>query len=162
MIEKDHTHIDMIQPILNRLTIVSEDSPVYRVNPSFVQGVYLEALVGSLLQFICLRFRPKMGAFDSPLGKPVELMDFRDILKLMKTRRIALPLMKYTRVTMQDFAAQFKDPFIRKAFPEIYTNPDLSMATPITLPATMHLRSAGYPIGAPWPFQNRLHTAFRI
>ncbi len=105
---------------------------------------------------------PKMSAFDPPMGKPPELAGFRNIPKFMKMSRMGPLLMKWSRISFQDFATQFKDPFLRKAFPMTFsTQPDLSMAAFIMVLATSHIKTAGYPIGGSLAFSESIAGRFQ-
>ncbi len=105
----------------------------------------------------------KASAFEPPMGKPWQHIRFRDIPILMKQSRAGLTILKWSRTSMHDFAARFKDPFLREAFPKTFydTEQDMSMAAFIFCLAPMHLRAAGYPIGGSLAFSESIAHRFQ-
>jgi phytoene dehydrogenase-like protein len=60
---------------------------------------------------------------------------------------------KWMNLTLRQFAAQFKNPFMREAFGEaaslVFFDPDVSIMFVLGTLAFMHLRAAGYLVGGP-------------
>lgn len=57
-------------------------------------------------------------------------------------------LMKYSKITVEDYAKGFIDPFLRKAFPSIqYDIPGVSVLIPMTFLAELSKGDGGWPIG---------------
>jgi phytoene dehydrogenase-like protein len=62
-------------------------------------------------------------------------------------------LLKWMRVTMEQFAERFSDPFLRRAFPVIqYDFPGIPMLIHLNFIAACHLRTFGWPSGGSLPF----------
>jgi phytoene dehydrogenase-like protein len=88
--------------------------------------------------------------YDMPIDKAPELLGFGDKIKLMVTRFPLIQAMgKWKKVALRDFAARFKNPFLREAmfqargvFPEDVPVLLFQMAC-----ALGHLKSAGFPEG---------------
>ncbi|MBM2831143.1 MAG: amine oxidase [Dehalococcoidia bacterium] len=99
--------------------------------------------------------------YDMPIDKPPELYSLLDLLKLLSTR---LPLMrafmKWKNVSLADFAARFRDPFLRETFPLFWDVPDFSMAFMLMNLAWLHNRSAGYPIGGSLEFSKAIERRY--
>jgi phytoene dehydrogenase-like protein len=86
---------------------------------------------------------------EIPLGKPRELWGFRDKLKMfLKILPHVRAFGKYGRISVQDFSARFKDPFLREAFSHALAY-DLHqpMTSLILMLSWMHNQNAGYPMG---------------
>ncbi len=57
-------------------------------------------------------------------------------------------LMKYSKITLKDYAQQFTDPFLRKAFPTIqYDIADVPVVVPLIFLATLNQKDGGWPMG---------------
>lgn len=61
-------------------------------------------------------------------------------------------LLKWGRITMQDFAARFRDPFLRQVFPLIHNYPPFPMAGHLANLASWHSQNSGWPTGGSLPF----------
>ena len=85
--------------------------------------------------------------FDMPSDKARELMNVLDGIKMFF--RI-IPYMgvfrKWGRMTVGEFASQFKNPFMREAW-QMFFYPDMSVMGLIFTIAWLHMKSAGYVIG---------------
>ncbi len=67
---------------------------------------------------------------------------------ILKARPYLFTIMKWKNVSIQEFAAKFEDPFLRKAFPEmLLNNQDFPMIAVIGKFVWMNDGTAGYPIG---------------
>jgi phytoene dehydrogenase-like protein len=69
---------------------------------------------------------------------------------LERTRALAmLPrLLKYSRVTLEQFAQRFTDPFLRRAFPTlVYDWPQIPVAMLLTFMGRTHIGDYGWPAG---------------
>ncbi|HLN45306.1 MAG TPA: NAD(P)/FAD-dependent oxidoreductase, partial [Candidatus Sulfotelmatobacter sp.] len=80
----------------------------------------------------------------------------RDVFAAMSggigTKLKMLPLMslllKYSKITLQEYAQRFSDPFLRKAFPTIqYDIDDVPVIVPIIFLSMLSVGDAGWPIG---------------
>jgi phytoene dehydrogenase-like protein len=57
-------------------------------------------------------------------------------------------LMKYSKITLQDYSQRFTDPFLRKAFATIqYDIPEVPVVITLIFLATLNNRDGGWPIG---------------
>jgi len=88
-----------------------------------------------------------------PLTKPGELWGFMDKVKFFAG---LLPNMgalgKWMKMSVRDFADQFKNPFMREAWSEaipnvLFFDPNIAMSFVLSTFAGMHLKNAGYPVG---------------
>jgi phytoene dehydrogenase-like protein len=87
--------------------------------------------------------------FDIPMDKPRELYGLLDGLRIAVKM---LPFMRafgrYSRISIQDYAARFSDPFLRQALPfSLYFNQPFPVFVLFITLALMHNRHAAYPIG---------------
>ena len=101
--------------------------------------------------------------YQLPFEKAQELLTPVDKMKLMFTH---LPLFralgKWKKVTIQDFARRFKNPFLREAFYQIKAlfSDDLPMVILHLFLAWSHLKSAGYPEGGALSFSRTIEGRF--
>jgi len=70
-------------------------------------------------------------------------------------------LRKYSKISVQDFAARFSDPFLGQAFPTAFDLPDFPMVAMLMTLAWMHNRDAGYPIGGSLAFAQAIERRYR-
>jgi len=100
--------------------------------------------------------------FEMPIEKPMELMGPLDMLKLLKDMPAMLAVRKYGKVSMQDYATRFKDPFLRKVFPLIIEDlPDFPMAFVLVNLAYLHQKNNGWPIGGSLEFARAIENRYR-
>ena len=59
-------------------------------------------------------------------------------------------LAKWGLVSATDFAARFKDPFLRRAVPQMFAWPDIPMMVGMSLLAYMHTGNAAFPPARRW------------
>jgi phytoene dehydrogenase-like protein len=105
---------------------------------------------GGLIEALCNGIR-KFTAFDMTLmqQKPKALMTLRDWMNLgWQMVPYVLPLARWGLVSARDVASRFKDPFLRRAFPQMFSWPDIPVMVGLSLLAYMHNGNAGVPIGA--------------
>jgi len=85
--------------------------------------------------------------------KPRELMGLLDMLKMLKMLPMMRAVRKYGKISMQDYASRFSDPFLHEAFPLILEDlPDFPMMAVLTTLADLHRHNAGWPIGGSLEF----------
>ena len=102
-----------------------------------------------------------MTRFDAPTEKPRELMGLLDMLKMLKMLAQMRVMNKYSKITMQDFASRFVDPFLRDAFPRIMDdNPDFALILLIMTLADLHKKNAGWPIGGSLEFSKAIEQRY--
>jgi phytoene dehydrogenase-like protein len=104
------------------------------------------------------RFMVMGDAMLSQLDPPGLLAGIRLGLKM-------LPVMgafrKYGQLSVQDFAARFKDPFLQDALATLYDLPDFPMSAVLMTMAWMHNRDAGYPIGGSLEFSRAIERRYK-
>ena len=101
--------------------------------------------------------------FDMSLqqAKPRPLMnaeDWRDFGLQMTPFLGALA--KWARLSAQEFAAGFKDPFIQRALPPVFGWPEIPMMAGVALLASMHNHNAGFPVGASLEFARAMEKRY--
>jgi phytoene dehydrogenase-like protein len=100
------------------------------------------------------RFTQMGEAGDGRRGLPAKIRSWINMLSLIRTQ------IKYSRVTVQDFAARFSDPFLHRAFAEAFYLPDLPMIALVVTLAWMHMGDAGYPIGGSLEFARAIECRY--
>jgi phytoene dehydrogenase-like protein len=74
----------------------------------------------------------------------------------------APPLMKWARISLQQFANSFKDPFLRKAFPTVlYDFQNVPMIILLNFLAWMHKRDLGWPVGGSLEFSDAIAARYQ-
>jgi phytoene dehydrogenase-like protein len=90
----------------------------------------------------------RLGKIDMDVGKPKEIQGWADKLAgLVKIAPFIMPFMKYEKVSIQEFAKRFQDPFLREAFAAPFDLPDFPLLAAAFSYAWMNNKTAGYPIG---------------
>jgi phytoene dehydrogenase-like protein len=93
--------------------------------------------------------------------KPRELMTAADGMALGRRMMPFLgPLMRWGRVSAQEFAVRFRDPFLRRAFPQVFAWPDIPMMVGLSLLAYMHMHNAGFPVGGSLEFARAIERRY--
>jgi phytoene dehydrogenase-like protein len=91
----------------------------------------------------------------------MELMGLLDKLKMLKKMRMFRAMSKYGKISMQDYALRFSDPFLREAFPRILEElPDMPIAAIILQSADLHNRNSGLPIGGSLEFARAIERRY--
>jgi phytoene dehydrogenase-like protein len=70
------------------------------------------------------------------------------------------PLGKWALLQMKEFAGRFKDPFLRRAIPHMFTWDEAPVMMGMMLLASMHAGNAGFPVGASLAFAQALEKRF--
>jgi phytoene dehydrogenase-like protein len=99
------------------------------------------------------RFNPPLSMIS---GGGVSLRNFKDVLKVLPFARI---MSKYGKVSVAEFAAKFKHPFLRQAFMEILI-PQMSVMSAVLILAMMDAENAGYPIGGSLEFSKAIESRY--
>jgi phytoene dehydrogenase-like protein len=98
---------------------------------------------------------------DLPIEKAPELYGPIDGPKLLFKMFSFLRVMrKWKRISIQDFAKRFSDPFLHQAFLLTFDLPDFPMMGMLMTLAWMHKRSAGYPIGGSLEFSRAIERRY--
>jgi phytoene dehydrogenase-like protein len=101
----------------------------------------------------CLRF-------ELPIDKAPELYGPLDGIKLLfKMLPFLSMIRKWDRVSLQDFASRFKDPFLREVFPLIWL-PEFSMFPMMAFMAGFHQQRSGYPLGGSLEFSRAIEKRY--
>jgi phytoene dehydrogenase-like protein len=92
--------------------------------------------------------------FKMPQDKPPELFSPWDRLKMMAGMLPVMlgPMGKWLRMSISDFAAQFKNPFLREIMSEglvnaFFFDANIALMMVLNTLASLHLKSSGYPLG---------------
>jgi len=113
-----------------------------------------------VIEELCNAARVLAGR-EMPAGKPMELMGLIDKLKATKALPVLKAMQKYGRVSIQQYAARFTEPFLREVFPEVMGNlPDMSMSGLMMALAYGHGRNAGYPVGGSLEFSKAIEQRY--
>jgi phytoene dehydrogenase-like protein len=102
--------------------------------------------------------------FDMSLlqQKPKQLMSQSDWSRLGIQMLPFLPaLSKWGMVSVQDFSRRFKDPFLRRSFPQIFGWSGIPVMVGMSLLAYMHNKNAGVPAGASLDFARAIEKRYR-
>jgi phytoene dehydrogenase-like protein len=70
------------------------------------------------------------------------------------------PMAKWARISAREFAARFKDPFLRRAVTYMFSWPDIPMMVGLSLLAYMRNGNAGVPIGASLDFARAIERRY--
>jgi phytoene dehydrogenase-like protein len=99
--------------------------------------------------------------YDLPVDKAPELYGMIDGTWFLIRNFPFLRLMsKWKKITVQDYAQRFSDPFLREAFPLLADLPGFPMACLLMILAWMHRRSAGYPVGGSLEFARSIERRY--
>ena len=99
--------------------------------------------------------------YAMPMDKAPELYSIIDSVKLVFGNSCFLKLYnKYKRITVLDYAKRFSDPFLRRAFYQIFDMPDCSVALLIITLGWMMGKTAGYPIGGSLEFARSIEKRY--
>lgn len=105
----------------------------------------------------------KFASFDltALYDKPRALFDALDWRAFgQKMTPFLLPLGQWALLSMKEFANQFKDPFLRKAVPHMFTWDEAPAMMGMMLLASMHSGNAGFPVGASLEFARAIEKRF--
>ncbi|MGB6295423.1 MAG: NAD(P)/FAD-dependent oxidoreductase [Rivularia sp. (in: cyanobacteria)] len=69
-------------------------------------------------------------------------------------------LAKWGRISAEDFAKRFQNPFLRKAIPQMFAWTDIPMMVGMSLIAYMHNKNAGFPVGASLEFARAIEKRY--
>ena len=99
--------------------------------------------------------------FNMMPEKAFELFSPIDSLKMMVKMVPFLGLMrKWGKLTIQDFAQRFRNPFLCEAFPLVFDLPEFSMIGVLMTFAWLHSKNAGYPIGGSLEFARSIERRY--
>ena len=100
-----------------------------------------------------VRFYTHFDLFGLPVATP---------WKTIRTTPLVPSLIRWGGVTMAQYAARFRDPFLRQAFPTIqYDNPGLPLAVHLNFLACCHTQTLGWPAGGSLAFARAIERRYR-
>ena len=117
---------------------------------------------GRLIHDFCQGIR-QFTRFDMSLlqQKPRSLMGMLDYARFGVTMMPFLPaLLRWGLVSAQDLGNRFKDPFLRRAVPELFGWPEIPTMAGLSLLASMHSKNAGVPVGASLEFARSIERRY--
>ncbi len=98
---------------------------------------------------------------ELPIDKAPELYGAADLPRLATQMLPFLKLMNtWKKVTIEDFASEFKDQFLRRAFPLTFNLPDFPMMVVLMTLAWMQQKSAGFPQGGSLEFSRSIERHY--
>jgi phytoene dehydrogenase-like protein len=71
-----------------------------------------------------------------------------------------LPMLRWALVSAKDFAGRFKDPFLRRVIPQLFSWEEAPMMMGMSLLAYMHTGNAGFPAGGSLEFARALERRY--
>jgi phytoene dehydrogenase-like protein len=78
----------------------------------------------------------------------------------MKMMPFVGPLAKWGLLDAQDFASRFKDPFLRRAIPQMFGWPEIPMMAALSVLAYMNTHHAGFPSGGSLEFARAIERRY--
>ncbi|MBW4506432.1 MAG: NAD(P)/FAD-dependent oxidoreductase [Scytonematopsis contorta HA4267-MV1] len=95
------------------------------------------------------------------LQKPKILTSFADWVQLsLKLLPFVGPLAKWGNISAQEFGNTFKDPFLRRAIPQIFAWTNIPVMVGMSLLAYMNNHNAGFPIGGSLEFARAIEKRY--
>ncbi len=102
----------------------------------------------------------KCTRFEPPIEKAPEVSGFFDMVKIIVTRFSLLRMLwKWNRISLRAYAARFKSPLLREAFPMFFA-PDFPVSFMLMTFAWMHKKAAGYPVGGSLEFSRGIEKRY--
>lgn len=95
---------------------------------------------------------------ETPVAKPAELHDSADMKNLGEMMPFLELLQKWSKPSVHDFAARFKNPYLRRILPSALGG---SLLWTIMALGWQHSKSAGYPIGGALAFVDSIEKRYR-
>lgn len=101
------------------------------------------------------------AGYDLPVDKAPELYGtIHGISFLIRMFPFLRLLSKWKKITLQEYAGRFSDPFLREALPLLGDLPRFPMAALVMILAWTHRKSAGYPLGGSLEFSRRIERRY--
>jgi phytoene dehydrogenase-like protein len=105
-----------------------------------------------------------LNKFVSFCGAAGDMYEERGVLSKVGAGIKMMPflrnLMKYSKISIKEFANGFKDPFLRDAFEHCFGLPDFPIMGLFMTIAWMNNRDAGYPVGGSLEFSRRIEKRY--
>ena len=113
-----------------------------------------------IIEELCSNAR-RLIDYNLPLEKPINQMGLLDMVKLIKGIPLMRVMGRYGKISMREFAAGFKDPFLREVFPLVIEDlPGMSMMGVLFVLANLHIKNNGWPIGGSLEFSRAIEKRF--
>lgn len=94
-------------------------------------------------------------------NKPRALMGPADLLELgRRMTPFMLPLIKWGNLAAEDYAQRWRDPFLRRAIPQMFAWPEIPMMAGLALLAYMAQGNAGFPAGGSLAFAQAIEQRY--
>lgn len=94
--------------------------------------------------------------------RPLQLLGLLDYLKLGKTMRPFLKILKrYRHLSMDRFVERFHNPFLRRMLLALFPIPDFPAIAALLTFSCLHDHNAGWPLGGSLPFARRIAARYR-
>jgi phytoene dehydrogenase-like protein len=104
----------------------------------------------------------KLGQLDVAMDKPQDLWTFKDSFdSFMKTLPYFGVFFKYGKHTINEFATQIKDPFLREAFKAVFDLKDFPMIGMLMTLAWMNRKTGGVPVGGSRDFAQAIENRYK-
>ena len=112
------------------------------------------------IELFCRLIR-KFTKFQMPIGKPFELYNIFDIVKLViRMMPFNKDLNFCNSITLGEFGKRFKDPLLREVFPKLLWEPDYTLISIVMTLALMHIKAGGFPEGGSLEFARAIEKRF--
>jgi phytoene dehydrogenase-like protein len=104
----------------------------------------------------------KFTKFKPARGKPYELLNIFDIVKMIFIMRPYMKLFSYCNsLTIGQFADKFSDPLIREVLPMSLGEKDMSLIALVATMALLNNKGGGFPEGGSLEFARAIETRFK-
>jgi len=98
---------------------------------------------------------------EVPMEKPMEWMGPFDVLKMLTGMRRMLTMAKYAKISTQEYASRFRDPFLREVFPMLLDDLEGFPVVPSLMAlAESHNHNAGWPVGGSLAFAQAIERRY--
>jgi phytoene dehydrogenase-like protein len=118
----------------------------------------LSPLDRKLISDFCAGIRA-FSKFDLSLlqQQPKASMRLGDWVRLTrKMLPFLCPLSRWGNISAAEFASRFRDPFLRRAIPQMFSWDSIPVMVGMSLLAYMHTKNAGFPLGGSLQFAERI------
>jgi phytoene dehydrogenase-like protein len=152
----DHAEYQRITDGQNTLTVYAD--------PDQLQHHMLEIAPedAALIRSFCDGIR-EFTKFDLSVmyRKPRQIMNLQDYYSLgFKMMPYLMPVIRWGMLAAGEFARRFRNPFLRKAIPQIFSWDEAPVMMGMSLLAYMHTGNAGFPTGGSLEFARAIEKRF--
>jgi phytoene dehydrogenase-like protein len=112
------------------------------------------------IKLLCRLIR-RFTKFQMPVGKPFELYNVLDIIPLIiKMAPFSKDLNFCNSLTIGEFAARFKDSFLRESIPMLLWEKDYPLLSLVVTFALLHMKAGGFPEGGSLEFAKSIERRY--